>query len=369
MKQLLQTLTITALVGAMLTSCVDDVITNENSLSSDYIAFNSTTSTTRASIADLPAIQLSGSGFSVFATGGSNPTGWYADADNNPIDGTNNYRYVSGQWSFDKPVKWPSEAHEFPMTFYALYPASPAGLSVSGAFSDGAALIALYTVQEAGKQVDLLAAEAKTNSKPATGHLTLAFKHILSKINFGIIAGTGTTPVIQSLQVNNVDDINVFDFVKGDWSSTPPANAGNASYTYFGAPSGNTQTLFTPSIRDERTANAIYTGAHNRNLMLMPQTSPGWKPVSGSAPDASSDGYISVVYRMETGTTGINEVGFADAREHPDNSNGAITGPLFVKVGFPLAKDAFTWEKGHSYTYNIGLGTFRSCNGFILDDY
>jgi hypothetical protein len=375
MKLFLKLLFIESLVGMLPTSCAVDKITEEVVSHPDYIGFSSTT--TRASGVDLSTMQNDVSGFRVYATGGSYPLDWYSDVDHNRIDGTNNYRYSFNQWVFDNPVKWSSAASNYPMSFYAYYPLLPAGLSVTGNFVSGVELTGDYTVQGVGSQVDLLAAKATAASKPASGKLTLTFNHILSKINFGIIAGTGTAPVIQSLQVVNVGDKRTYDFAGANWVSTPQAVTGNASYYYFGAPGGAVIATFTPPVRDESTANPISTGIHNKHLMLMPQTSASWKPQSGTAPVATSGGYISMTYRMSTGngTNGIGnprEVGFADAKQHPDyaTSGGGITGPLYVKAGFPLPATAgnFTWEKGRSYLYNIVLGAHGSCNGYILDE-
>jgi hypothetical protein len=122
----------------------------------------------------------------------------------------------------------------------------------------------------------------------------------------------------------------------------------------------------------------------DKHLMLMPQTSPSWAPVSGSAPTNSSGGYICLIYRMATGVglppnSGIGanrEVGFPDATQHPDNLGGVagVSGPLFVKAGFPLPTESsvspnFAWAKGWGYWYQIGLGTAGSCNGYIVDEY
>ena len=337
----------------LLTGCMHDMITEEIISRPDFIGFSSTT--TRAAVVDLKAMQDDGNGFSVYATGGHNPQRWYADDEGIRIDGMNNYRYASSQWAFRYPVKWPAEADDYPMNFYAFYPADPEGLTVMEDFSSGTKLQGRYTVQEAGRQVDLLAAKATTNSKPATGHLTLSFNHILSRINFGVIAGNGTAPFVQSVKIANVGDTRTYDFVKGTWDTSPSAVTGNASYYYRGAPDGSSIKDFTPFVKDETTANPIYTGIHDNHLMLMPQTSKSWKPQKGMAPDATSGAYISVIYRMSTGngTNGFGntkEVGFADAKDHPDNAGGSVTGPLFVKAGFPISSGNFQWEKGNGYT-------------------
>ena len=375
MKYLSNIVLFIALVGLLPVSCMDDRVTEEVMVHPDYIGFSSTT--TRASMSDLTTLQNDGNGFRVYATGGSNPTVWYTDVDNKRIDGMNKYSYQSNQWTFEWPVKWSTYASDYPKHFYAFHPFAPNGLTVSE-FASGSALRAAYTVQAVNNQVDLLAARATANSKPSSGRLTLTFDHILSKVNFGIIAGTGTLPVVQSLQMVNIGDTRTYDFVAGDWVSTAPAISGNASYYYFGAPNGSMISPFTPNVRDESTGNLIYGGKHDKHLILMPQTAPSWSPQSGVTPTATSGAYISVIYRMSTGhgtlgTGDPREVGFPEASQHPhyDALGGGLTGALYVKAGFPLPATSgnYTLEKGKSHLYNIVLGAHGSSNGYILDDY
>jgi hypothetical protein len=373
MKTITKTVLSAVLIPLLLTGCIDEFHTETVPSSPDYIGFSSTT--TRAAIAGLDALKNDGNGFKVFATAGSTPAGWYVDDSYSRIDGTNNYCYnnSTGKWNFNQAVKWPSVSADYPLKFYAIHPASPAGLTISHNFTPSGltGFTASYTIQNAGNQADLLAAASLAASKPSSGNLPLVFNHILSKIDFGIIAGKHTEPYIQAIQIVNAGDTRTFDFIAGDWASSP-AVSGKATYYYNGAPAGNSViTAFRPGIKDEVTANPVHAGVHAGHLMLMPQTASSWTP--GSA--FTTGAYISVIYRMETGVgsngTGTpNEAGFADATAHPDYAalGGGVTGPLFVKVAFPLAQGNFTWNKGYGYTYNISLGTPNSCNGYILDD-
>jgi hypothetical protein len=99
------------------------------------------------------------------------------------------------------------------------------------------------------------------------GFLMLSFEHLLSKINFGIIAETATKPYIQSLYLINAGSVRSFDFVDGNWKGDASVIK---SYSYYdNAPSGG---AFEPSIKDEVTPNAIYFGTHSNHLMFMPQS-------------------------------------------------------------------------------------------------
>ena len=348
--------------------CTKDNAPDNNSRASDNIGFN--VSSTRATSASSSTIRDDSFGFRVWATSTDAPSDWYDDG-TSPIDGTNNYIHADGKWGFRSTVKWP-QSGGYPMRFYAIYPAAPLGMGdIVEGFSTGATLSAEYTVQStADRQTDLLAASATTNVKPATGTVSLAFRHILSQIDFAVIAGAGVEVEVQSIDIENVATTRTYDFIAGEWMAP---TTGNVSYSYFGITDDNAPSWpgTASVIADDLTPNPIYTGsdAADKHLMLMPQTSPSWVPVSGTAPTAASGTYISVIYRMSNGAKG--EVGFTDASQHPDNAGG-VTGPLFVKAGFPLPADSngeFVWIPGKSYTYHLGLGTYDSCNGYILDQY
>ena len=372
MKRFTKILMLTAALPMLLAGCMDNEIMDVNTSSSDYIGFNSNTAVTRASITTLATLQDDDTGFKVYAAHG-NDSDWYADVDGIKIDGTNNYKHNAGSWNFIVPVKWPASSSDFPMKFYAHYPATPdEGLGTLT--SQGGELVAHYTVLPAGHQVDLLASTTTVNSRPASGVVPLVFRHILSQVDFGIIAGAGTMPFIQSMHVDSVEKADMYNFTSQSWMGH--SKSGDGSYPYFGSLSNAVVLpVFSPAVCDDNTPNAIYSGAHKNHLMLLPQTSSSWQP-SDATP---AGGFISVIYRMETGhSTGgfgtSREVGFASATSHPDYAvHGAgYTGPLFVKAGFPLPQDAshnFTWDMGRRYIYNIGLGTRSSCNGYILDEY
>ncbi len=366
-------LAISALLAA---GCMKEIVPDDRFPASDYIGFS--VSATRAASVNSETIRDDASGFRVWATSGDAPSAWYNDG-TNPIDGTRNYFYAGGKWGFANPVKWP-EQEGYPMRFYAFYPAAPTGLGpVAEGFSPGAAISAEYTVQPtAAEQKDLLAVSATTQAKPSSGTLSLAFRHILSQVDFGVIAGKGVEIELQSIDIVNAATTRTYDFIAGEWMA---AATGNASYSYFGGIAGGNMPVWPGAlsvVADDQTPNPVYAGsdAADKHLMLMPQSSASWVPASGAAPTAESGAYVIVTYRMSTGnntggTGNPHEAGFADASEYPGDADG-VTGPLFVKVGFPLPADnegKFVWEAGKSYTYNLGMGTYDSCNGYILDEY
>jgi hypothetical protein len=364
------------ILALLVSGCAKDGITDADLSASEAIGF--TVAVTRTAENDLATMEGDGDGFRVWALSGEVPTGWYTDG-TNAVDGTNPHRHDGVTWSFAAPVQWP-QAMGYPMRFYALYPAAPAGLGeVSSAFSPAFTLRAGYTVPSAAAaQTDLLAAAQTADRKPVGSTLPLEFGHILSKVDFGIVAGAGIDVYVQSIEVVNAAETGVYDFVSGRWES--PA-AGNASYTYFGGTSGGAPLPTWPSqaiVADDETANPIYIGdeAATKHLMLMPQRTASWRPVGGTTPDPYAGGYVAVTYRTNTsagsdGTEPVRRTGFIDAANHPDY-DGSVRGPLYVKTGFPLIPDAegnFVWEAGKSYRYNIGIGTPESSGGYILDEY
>ncbi len=363
------------ILALLVVGCAKDNVQGNHSPASDYVGFS--VSATRAASANSTTIRNDPSGFRVWATSGNAPSAWYNDG-TNPIDGTRNYICTDGKWGFANPVKWP-ERDGYPMRFYALYPAAPAGIgTITESFSSGATLSAEYTVQPtAAEQTDLLSVSVTTTAKPSSGTVSLTFRHILSQVDFGVIAGKGVDVEIQSVDLVNAATTSTYDLIAGEW--TAPVT-GNASYAYFGGIADGNMPVWPGDlsvVADDQTPNPIYAGsdATDKHLMLMPQTTTSWIPVGGSAPTAESGAYIVVTYRMSSGngtngTGNPREAGFADATEHPDNAGG-VTGPLFVRVGFPLPADnagKFVWKAGKSYIYHLGLGTYDSCNGYILDE-
>jgi hypothetical protein len=367
MKRLLPALAL------LMAGCVKDNVTGVNPAASDDIGF--TVAVTRASVADAEAIQGDAAGFRVWALNGDDPSGWYSDGVN-AIDGENPHIYDGTRWAFADPVKWPG-IDGFPMRFWALYPASPAGLgAVRSNFLPEFSLRADYNVQPtAAMQSDLLAASGSAKAKPLMSTMPLTFEHILSKIDFGIITGHDVNVHIQSIELVNAASRGTYDFVTREWNT--PAS-GYTSYTYLREDSEDGILACWPYgeiVHDDHIANPVYTGseAAGRHLMLMPQRSKSWVPVAGTLPSAGSGAYVAITYRAdmvdEQGET-IRKTGYIDASDHPDY-DGSMTGPLFVKTGFPLPADEdgnFVWEAGKSYCYNIGINTPGSSGGYILDE-
>ena len=362
-----------AAMALIFASCAKNEVEQINEQNPDVISFSSTTA--RATINNLATLQADAAGFQVLGktTGASS---WFSSG--GTIDGTNNYGFAASAWGWvGTPAKWPLVSTDYPMDFYAIYPPSA---SVTKNATTPTITDAITIAGTVAAQKDLLAAKASTASKPADGKLSLTFKHILSKINIGVIAGNGKTVIIQEAGAQNVYNKASYDYVAGTWLASPVIT-GNVGYEYFKGLVAAAKSI--TGVAAE-TAEPIYAAAvTNAHMMLMPQTHASWNPTSGTV----SNSYISMTYRLK-GAAG-DEVGYTDATDYltdyPDFvdvtawssysgiSSGATpygTKPFYIKVGFPLATAGgnFTWAPGKGYTYNLCLGTLGSSNGYYVDD-
>jgi len=406
-----------ALAAIMLAGCSKNDVQSVNKAISGTISL--APSTSRAAITVLSTMENDAIGFKVYGTSATSfaAGNWYNDlgvtsgatvGTGAAIDGTNNHVWSStitppstSNWNFADPVMWPTAAADYPMNFYAWYPAAPTGLVEGTQDASVPAVGFTFTVQDnttlanmttdpavlAG-QTDLVSTNAIANAKPASANLTMTFNHILSKVNFGIIADEGYTSHVLTVGVANVANVGTYDVVaQSPWSAV---GAFGFTYIYFnGAPTTTPMdfagvTGNAPS-NPASTAEPFYAAGHSNNLMLMPQdpTTNMWAPPAPTVIDPSqaptTQTYIYLLYRTETtsptfATANPNFIGYASAVDHPNYVGSALeasgyTGPLFVKVGYPF--DGSTtplqfWDKGYGYVYNIELpGT---SGGRLIDD-
>lgn len=362
-----------ATCSLILASCssnesLEQAIVTENL---NVITFNA--NTTRASVSNLESVK---GGFPVFAQTKNGST-WYI---NGTADDKAIYSFKSSAWSWSDGTtanqkKWPTETAAYPMHFYAYFPKIADGFNLNT--STLGTLNATITIESAvARQSDFLGARyTDVTTKPGSGKLNLSFEHITSKINFGIVAGAGTSVFVQQLGLNNVGNIGTYSYTTGSWSySTPDTYAGK--YFYWGTEkTGNVINVFGPTAPANETIIPFYSANIANHLMLRPQNNtPVWngKATSGNI-ITPSDAYIESVYRLEANGD-VNAVGYKDASKHPDFSGlsedkqTALRGkPLYIKVGFPFG-NPLSWLKGKAYTYNIGLGTLGSTGGIIIDN-
>ncbi len=368
MKKLFVTLAAAALV---MTGCSKNEIETYDVPNPDHIGF--TSSTSRASIADLTTLQGDEDGFRVYGTTDDETTAWYTN-----VDGNNNYVY-NGSWSWaGTAALWPTTDASYPMNFYAMYPAAGA----PNAEAIDVLTREVTIAAAAADQVDMLAAKAYTATKPASGHLNLTFNHILSKVNFGIIAGHEMEVEVQSVAIDNANSKNTYDYIAQAWGTTTSTLADYVYYSEFDEPFKAT------GIASEDEVAPLYTETpHSNHLMLMPQSN------TSAAPEAwdyttttlETQSYIEVIYRIVDTTPGEDYIGYTAGADYltdypnyvnditwGDYEGGLGTdddthynGALYIRVGFPLT---LAWEPGKGYTYNICLGTADSTNGYYIED-
>ncbi len=334
--------------------CTTDESSEVSTLRSGTNSIGFISNTTRADIITLDELKDDGAGFVVYATNGNSPTVW-----NTEIKGKNNYIFndTDNTWEWDSTTpKWSDDSADYDMNFYAYYAADYTDI-VADDTTIGAVDVA-YTADVDG-QVDLLTATASVSTRPAGDKVALTFKHILSKIDFGVVVGTDVTTHIQAVGFSTICNNRSYKIATDVWD-VQPTNATDdySDYSY----------LDTTKDAISNSADGSIAGTRG-SLMMIPQTTTSWAPASSATP---KDAYIYIIYRLEQGTN-LNSIGYADAANHPDFdsvANADLDGdPLFVKVGYPVADGDMEWESGNAYTYNINLGTTSATNGYLIDEY
>ena len=347
---------------------------------------NFLTSTSRASINDLTALQHpTNGGFHVYAANNST-TGWHQNI------GGMEYKYVSGAWVWANTTPtWPIGGEHYPMKFYAHHPKTAAGFTPTATATTAAAANSSVTgaiaIQAtAGTQIDFLGTTNTTTTKPPTGKLTIVFDHITSKINFGIITGLDVTAFVNEVNINALVDAGTYNY--GDKTWDLGTTLADADYVYFdesGSANDFSNTATTLELK-----SPIYSVGHSNHLMLMPQNATQvWDGTATEDADGNATGvvgaYIGMNYRAETATPlDENAVGYKLRSNCPENTewaagsagntaynstNGTYDGPLYVKVGFPMGTAPITWNKGKGYTYNMKIGTTDATGGLYLSKY
>ncbi|MDL2247923.1 fimbrillin family protein, partial [Bacteroides sp. OttesenSCG-928-J23] len=177
----------------------------------------------------------------------------------------------SGGWIADPAdVNQPGRA----LRYYSVHP-NAAGTATNATTSSYAFE---YTIPAAaGDQKDLIAATNTT----AASVVDLQYQHILSQVNFAVMAMENVKIKISSITVNKIMDKSTYTFGTG-WG-TLSQNSGDPAYTYpLNATSLATLANGTSTAREPLMDT-------NGALMLMPQTF-----------DAEADGTFSIVFSLTT---------------------------------------------------------------------
>ena len=334
------------MLAALISRCAQDEVSGVNNFDANAIGFEISAGKTRANIVDLGYIQSDVNGFGIYATKG-NPAAEFI--------GNKAYKYESGVWKWAAGnVMWPTDNTDYPVNFYAYYPKNSASLT-------SPALTANYTIPASpAAQTDFLAASSlNVLARPASGNVNLAFKHILSKVDFKVITGAYVAVDVQSIAAKSVGAAGAFNFANLSWLGAPAAFG--SSFSYMTAPAN-------PANYFEGATSGANVAGSSGSLMLMPQdlSGRGWN--DGKITSLPNKSYIEVVYRVkETGNNGKDVIGFSDATKHPDYTalGGGVTGPLFIKAAYTLSTN---WQMSKAYTYSVQLGTTEASGGILICD-
>ena len=363
--------------ATMAISCTENEVAEINIPTSEAIALNPSTAATRATVLTLDSLKRPG-GFVVYAESGTSPSAWYNNG-TQAIDGTNNHVWnaPASKWGFQTAVPWPANSSDYPMTFYAFYPTSAAGLGLK---DDHPRLTGDVTIQkDVKKQVDLLAAVSSTAGKPTSGTLVMSFKHILSKVNFAVanidtngVASTSQNAHVLALGFMNLYKNNVYDYRTATWSTAFPLL--RDTFSYYNQFVSTYPVPYVPKVfHNASNPEKFFIGADS-NLMLLPQNPTVWNTAANPvlAPTAN-EAYVALIYRIEE-FDNDDYIGFKQASSHSGYETSFLkaegyNGPLFVKVGYAYNSN---WSMGKSYLYNIplpGETGGRLLSGYLNDEY
>ncbi|MFR9602913.1 MAG: hypothetical protein SNG02_03465 [Rikenellaceae bacterium] len=361
-------LTTAAFAIAFASSCTNEdapMVAGSQDVNPDEINF--TTTTTRASVALLSDMTSSLTGFTVYAIyTGDTTDEWLIAGDNNYVYSQDDSAW--GWYDTANAPEWPTESTQYPVNFYAIYANDMTGITTSMASTltsnTSNVVTADVTIQEPTKQYDIIATSTEAATKPSDGKLTLSFVHMLSKVNFGVVAGYKKDVYLNQLLLHNLDENGTLDLTYLNWNISP--NEYTADYDVS---SYLSSTAYTGTDQSEAIATSITSNDNEGSLMLLPQQATE-SDVDIWSSDADPTGtYICVHYRTEYDSD--DEIGYAQASSHPDYSSPSDDDEygqtaLYVKVGYPLTTN---WSWGKGYTYNIKIGTVDASNGYLLDDY
>lgn len=238
-----------ALAAATMMSCTENEVI-ENAGNKKVVKFGTAvSSTTRAAITDITALQTSG--FTVYAynTGAEAAgTGLLNKVfmDNLAVS------YSAPNWSFTGTYYWPLSDN---IQFFAYATDAAATYNVA---ADAKYPTIDYTIAaDAAQQKDFVVAEA-VNQTSSDNVVTLKFNHVLTQVNFSVQGDDeNLTYKISSLNIEGVANTGTYSYGTDIWTATGTAG----TYTYPIATNASVTG-----------ATAVELDQDKGALMLMPQT-------------------------------------------------------------------------------------------------
>lgn len=202
-----------AFAAMAVTSCTNDEL-NEFIPQEQAIEFGTYVgrdAQSRATATDLAALKLSG--FNVFA---------YLHApDVAPTYTTTPFMYNQAitwgtSWDYNPKKYWPTDDNELDFLAYG-----PSGVGTARLTTDDEPGLSIEINTDAANQKDIVVAAPVINQTKTDGTVEFTFSHILSRIDFQVVA-TGTTVEVNSVTIKGKFVPNgVVDLITGDIDGTP----------------------------------------------------------------------------------------------------------------------------------------------------
>lgn len=238
-----------ALAAATMMSCTENEVI-ENAGNKKVVKFGTAvSSTTRAAITNIAALQASG--FTVYAYNTGKDAAGTGLLNNKFMDNLA-VTYSAPNWTFTGTYYWPLDQK---IQFFAYAKDTDATYNVA---ADAKYPTIDYTIAaEPAQQKDFVVAEA-VNQTSSNNTVTLKFNHVLTQVNFSVKGDDeNLTYKIASLKIEGVANTGTYSYGTDIWTATGTAG----TYTYpIAADASVTGTT------------AVKLDQDNGALMLMPQT-------------------------------------------------------------------------------------------------
>lgn len=289
-----------ALAAATMMSCTENEVI-ENAGNKKVVKFGTAvSSTTRAAITDITALQASG--FTVYAYNTGADAAGTGKLNKVFMDGLG-VSYSAPNWSFTGTYYWPLDQK---IQFFAYATDNAATYNVA---ADATYPTIDYTIAEtSAAQKDFVVAKA-TDQTQATSEngVKLTFDHALTQVNFSVKGDDADlTYKVTSIEIAGVANVGTYSYATDTWTAT--GTAGTYSYPI----DANASVTGTTAVALEQKDGA---------LMLMPQTLP-------------ADAKINIVYQVF-------------------NADDVAVSKV-ITTSVPL-KDTIAWGEGKKIRYTLTL--------------
>ncbi len=259
------------LTACMVCSCsqeevVSEVTTNQAISFDTYVGRNAQT---RASVADLAALQGSTEGFGVFGYY-TNTAAWSASATPNFMYNQQvTYDGTESAWGYSPIKYWPDGN----ISFYAYAPYSESGYTLSENTETGAPTLTYTMPADVDDQVDLLISDKQLDRTIANPVVGFTFYHALSRIGFAIKAEANALDNATSVEVTSITLSGKFaksnTVTLGTPTPTTPATWGTATLSATEISYELAGDMLEDGVTPTTTATAL--NSDEGYLMLLPQ--------------------------------------------------------------------------------------------------